>query len=254
MSRWITPFKQLTPSQTRISNFIVVFILLSFWFLSGSKYIPSPIEVIKTFPDLVFKNDIVDNFLHSIGTCLSALFYSTIISLVACYLSVIPVLRSFLSFLRKFRFLPSAGLSFLFMKLTSSTENAAMAIMVFGVTTWLLDSMLEVALSISDEETIYSRSLRLSRWQMVREILIYGKAGVLFTCVISNFAMAWMLLAAVENITKSSGGLGVVLAESNKTFRMEKVYAIQMLILSTGIGIDYLLTTIRNWIFPWYKN
>lgn len=252
--RWVTPFKKLTPQQEKLSTGILIVIIMTIWTSSGNAYIPSPLEIIKSVPRLVGAKDIINNFFHSIGTCFSAIFYSTLISLVFCYISVIPIFKPLCSFLRKFRFLPSAGLSFLFMKMTNSIDDQAMAIMVFGVTTWLLDSMLQISLSISDEETMYSKSLRLSSWEMMREILVYGKAAQLFTCIIANFAMAWMLLAAVENITKASGGLGVILSDSNKGFRMEEVYAIQLLILLTGIVIDYGLNTVKNWLFPYSVN
>ncbi len=60
-----------------------------------------------------------------------------------------------------------------------------------------------------------------------------------------------MLLAAVENIAKANGGIGVVLAESNKYFKMEKVYAVQILILITGIVIDWILRTLKIILFPY---
>lgn len=84
----------------------------------------------------------------------------------------------------------------------------------------------------------------------MRELLIYGKASNILECIISNFAMAWMLLAAVENIAKASGGIGVVLAESNKYYKFEEVYAIQLMILLTGIIIDYLLGYTKRFLFP----
>ena len=122
--------------------------------------------------------------------------------------------------------------------------------MIFGITTWLIDSMVSVALSITDKEIKYAKSLRLNTFQKFREILIYGKGADMFSAVISNFAMAWMLLAAVENIAKSSGGIGVVLAESNKYYKFEEVYAIQIMILLTGTFIDFGLNYIKGFIFP----
>lgn len=123
--------------------------------------------------------------------------------------------------------------------------------MVFGITTWMVDGMIGVALSVSSDEVMYARSLRMTRWAAMREILIYGKAAEMFRAVISNFAMAWMLLAAVENIAKANGGIGVVLAESNKYYKFEEIYCLQIIILIAGIVIDYALNKIRTWIFPY---
>lgn len=111
--------------------------------------------------------------------------------------------------------------------------------------------MIGVAMSISDEQVMYARSLRLSRWQAMKEILIFGKAADIFQCIISNFAMAWMLLAAVENIAKANGGIGVVLAESNKYYKFEEVYCLQVIILITGITVDWILNKTKGFLFPY---
>lgn len=223
------------------------------WSSSGSTYIPSPLEIIKALPRLMADKDLAGNFIKSLGFCFTSMGYSICIALFISYLSVLPMFRSFCILLRKFRFLPSTGLSFLFMKITGNIEQQMLWMMVFGVTTWMIDYMVGIATSISDDEIMYARSLRLSRWECMRELLIKGKAAQMFLAVISVFAVSWMLLASIENIAKASGGIGVVLAESNKYYKFEEVYAIQLLILLTGISIDWVLNLIRGWLFPYTK-
>jgi NitT/TauT family transport system permease protein len=247
----ITPFKTLTSNERLISTGILLILLLLLWTSSGSRYIPDPLDVIRAFPRLVGSKDLIFNFQKSLFFCLKAIGYSSLIAIFFCYLSVLPLFQTLCVFLRKFRFLPSTGLSFLFMKMTHDIQSQMLWMMVFGVTTWLIDSMVGVALAISPEEIMYAKSLRLNRWQMMREILMFGKAADLFQCIIANFAMAWLLLASVENIAKSSGGIGVVLAESNKYFKFDEVYAIQFIILLTGIGVDFGLNKLRAFFFPY---
>lgn len=247
-----SPFKKLSSAEKWIGTLIILVLILSIWSMSGSKYIPTPMEIVKAFPRLLDGKDLVGNFLKSLGFCFKAIGYSIIIALTLCYMSVLPIFRTFCEFLRKFRFLPSAGLSFLFLKIGGGyVDNQMLYLMIWGVTTWLADSMIGIALSITDDEIMYARSLRLSRWQAMREVLIKGKAADIFNAIISNFAMAWLLLATIENIAKASGGIGVVLAESNKYYKFEEVYAIQVLILLTGIAIDYLLRTLRGLVLPY---
>ena len=84
------------------------------------------------------------------------------------------------------------------------------------------------------------------------ELLIYNKLLPFFKAIIQNFAISWMLLASVENISKINGGIGVVLAESSKYFRLEELYAIQFVILFIGISFDYILNLIVKFLFPYY--
>lgn len=248
----IKPFKKLSQGESILSTATIILLLMLLWTSSGSEYIPSPIQVIKAFPRLVEKHDIIRNFGKSLGFCFKAMGWSILISYSLALLSVLPLFSTFCQFLRKFRFLPSMGLSILFLKMGNGyVNNQMLYMMVFGITTWMIDGMIGIALSISNDEVMYARSLRMSRWAAMREILIYGKAAEMFRVVISNFAMAWMLLAAIENIAKANGGIGVVLAESYKYYKYEEVYCLQIIILCTGIIVDALLNLIRGWIFPY---
>ena len=114
LTKIFTPFKKLSSKEELLSTIGVIILIFSIWTISGSEYIPRPIEIIKSFPRLMEK-DIIRNFMHSLGFCFTAIFYAFLIAIVACYLSVLPIFRTLANFLRKFRFLPSTGLSFLFM-------------------------------------------------------------------------------------------------------------------------------------------
>lgn len=253
MKELLIPFKTVTRRQRQIGTFIIFSMFLILWETSGNVYVPSLVNIGKAFVKL-FSEGLLDDFLKSMIFCFKTILYSTITAYIIAVMSVFPVFSTFCSMLRKFRFLPSTGLSLLFIKMTDGVEGQMTAMMVFGITTYLVDSMVSVALSINHDEVNYAKSLRLSRWQMLREILIYGRSSEMFKAVISNFAMAWMLLSSVENIAKSSGGVGVFLADAAKNFKYDKIYAIQILILFTGMSIDFVLDTTRRWLLPFSKN
>lgn len=253
MMTLITPFKEVGHKQKLISTIIIVVGILVLWSMSGSAYIPTPLEILGSFPRLLEK-DIIGGFVHSLVFCFTSMLYATAIGLVFAYLSILPLFSQFCKLIRKFRFLPSTGLSFLFMKMTGNIEQQMEWMMIWGITTWLVDSMIGVALSVSDDEVVYAKSLRLSPLNTIMELLVFGKAAEMFQAFISNFAIAWMLLAAIENIAKASGGIGVILQDSNKYFRFDEVYAIQILILITGILIDTFLYFLKGVLFPYAEN
>jgi NitT/TauT family transport system permease protein len=245
-----TPYEKLTPLQGRVATFVLVVVLLLLWSVSGHEYIPTPMEIVNSFPRLFEGKDLHYHFQKSLMFCFKAILYAVGISLVFCYLSVIPFFSKFCEFSRKFR-LPSTGFSFLFMKIGGEVNNQMTLMMVFGICVWLIDSTIKVALDTTEDDINYAKSLRLNGWQRMRELLILGKAADIFSCIISNFAIAWMLLAAIENIAKASGGIGVVLAESNKYYKFGEVYAIQILILVTGILVDWGMRGIRSFMWPY---
>ena len=156
------------------------------------------------------EKDVAGAFVNSLALCFSSMFYSFLISLVLCYLTILPIFRSFGEFLRKFRFLPSAGFSFLFMKITDNTDQQMLWMMIWGITTWLMYSMIGIALSINDDDISYARSLRLSKWQMIKELLIKGKAVDIFQAFISNFA----ILRSIEYDPNRSAFIGLIQYEN----------------------------------------
>lgn len=248
----VLPFKKLTDFERNLSIITLIAFLALFWFTSKAEYIPTPLEIARSFPRL-FEKDIVGSFIKSLGFCFKCMFNAAIISIVVTYLSVLPIFRVVAEFTRKFRFLPSTGLSFLFMKVTHNISEQQSWMMTWGITTWLVYGMIGVALSITDKDIMYAKSIKLNRWQMMRELLIKGKAADLFMVIVGNFAISWMLLSYIENISKVNGGIGVILAESNKYFKFDEVYAIQILILITGILVDWSLRLLKDFLFPYSK-
>ena len=55
----------------------------------------------------------------------------------------------------------------------------------------------------------------------------------------------------VEALYRSEGGLGVALDIQRKYFHMDKVFAIQLIVLCVGLFQDYAVGLIRQIICPW---
>lgn len=224
---------------------------LLIWIILPNNIFPPILDILAAIPTMFKENDLVNNFIISLLFCIKSMFYSSVIAFIFMLIARIPLFQAFAVFCKKFRFLPSVGLSFLFMKLTSSIQSQMSWMMIFGITTYMIDGAVNIALSVTKDDVNYAKSLRLSRWQIFRELIIYSKLPLFFIMAISNFAMAWMLLASVENIAKASGGIGVILAESGKYFKLENVYAVQILILCTGVAVDYILNLLVNLLYPY---
>lgn len=73
----------------------------------------------------------------------------------------------------------------------------------------------------------------------------------MFELARQNFAIAWMMLAMVENICRADGGIGIVLYDQNKHFHLDAVYAIQIMVLVLGMFFDWLFVKVRYILFPY---
>lgn len=248
----LTPNASLSASQNTIlvvAQMLFVFLL---WNIFNSTLFPRPTEIAKALADLILHKGVFRDFFKSIGLCCKAMFYAALVSLVLCYLSVMPLFTPMATLGTKLRFLPTVGLTFLFLKLSGGiVDTQKVYLLVFGISVFFMTSILSVIGTTTEEELNYARTLRFNEWRVVWEVIILGKFDKVLEAIRQNFAMAWMMIAMVENLCKSDGGIGVIISDQNKYFKFDYVWAIQLLILLTGIGMDYALRKVREFLLPY---
>jgi NitT/TauT family transport system permease protein len=91
----------------------------------------------------------------------------------------------------------------------------------------------------------------MTEWQAMYEVDIRGRVAEIFEALRQNQAMGWMMLTAVEGIAKSEGGVGTLLLQSQRTWNLDEVYAIQLTLWITGMLIDFLFVWTRKQLFKW---
>jgi NitT/TauT family transport system permease protein len=126
-------------------------------------------------------------------------------------------------------------------------------LLVFCMVVFFVTSMVSVIASIPQNEYHHARTLGMSEWKILWEVIILGKLDQAFEILRQNFAIAWMMLTMVEGISRSEGGIGALLLNQNKHFQLDAVFAIQITIFGIGIGLDYLFALLKTWFFP-YSN
>jgi NitT/TauT family transport system permease protein len=111
--------------------------------------------------------------------------------------------------------------------------------------------MAAVIVTIPKGDFDHARTLRMSEWRVVWEVVILGTADKAFEVLRQNAAIGWMMLTMVEGVVRSEGGIGAALINENKYFRLEGVFAIQLVILAVGLFQDYLLGALRRLCCPY---
>ncbi len=236
---------------TVIFGFWAVMIFF-FWTVGPSRLVPRPLDVFSSFGPL-FRDGLMVEVMSSIKTNMEAIFIGTVISLLLSYLTVLPIMRPVAWGFSKGRFLGLIGLTFLFTLLTGGGHNLKVALMVFGYSVFFVTSMSQVVAEIPKDEYEHARTLRMSEWRVVWEVVVLGKLDQAFEVLRQNAAIGWMMLTMVEGIVRSEGGIGAMLLAENKHFRLEAVFAIQLVILTVGLAQDYLIGIIRSIVCPYAK-
>jgi NitT/TauT family transport system permease protein len=111
--------------------------------------------------------------------------------------------------------------------------------------------MSSVVANIPKEEFDHARSLRMSNWRAVYEVIILGKADEAIEVLRQNAAIGWMMLTMVEGLVRSEGGIGTLMLNEGKHFHLDAVFAIQLTILFVGWVQDKFLGFIKNLLCPY---
>lgn len=226
---------------------------LALWHVSSDGLIPRPGKVAAAFLHLLSTSLLMDNILVSLLLTLKAMLYSIVITLLFSYLSVLPFFRSIALFLVKCRYLTLTGLIFIFTLLTQDGSQLKLSLLVFGIVPFFVTSFLSVIVHINKQEYELCKTLGYNNWQTLYEVIIVGKADQVFEILRQNFAIAWLMITLVEGLSMSEGGVGTLLIKYNKYNDLTNVLALQLVIFMIGIGFDYLLGSLKRWLFPYTK-
>ena len=233
------PNRAISANTLRIIVAFQVAILVLIWINSPFPVLPQPGEVARAFSKLWFEQGLGRELWTSFTLNLEALGLTLLISLALSYLTVMPFFRPVAAAISKGRFLGLIGLTFVFTLMVGGGRplEARPAGLRHDRLLRHLDGGGGAA--IPKEKFDHARTLRMSEWRVVWEVVILGTADKAFEVLRQNAAIGWMMLTMVEGISRSEGGVGAMLLNQNKHFHLAEVFAIQITILLVGMLQDY---------------
>ncbi len=252
--RWMDiflPNRAVSRGTMRLIVLVEAAIALLIWIRSPFKVLPLPGEVLTALRSLWFTQGLGPELWTSFLLNVRALAWSSVLSLGLAYLTVIPVFRPLAAAVSKGRFLSLTGFTFVFMLIFPGGDALKTSLLVFAVTVFYVTSMAAVIAAIPKSNFDYARTLRMSEWQVVWEVVILGTAEKAFEVLRQNAAIGWMMLTMVEGISRSEGGVGAMLLNQSKHFLLAEVFAIQIVILIVGLLQDYAIGAARRLVCPY---
>jgi len=224
--------------------------LFFIWIFTPTVFLPKPKEVFQALSEM-WMQGLGGELITSFYLNLQAIAISSVLSLLLAYLTVVPFFRPIVTLLSKLRFLSMVGLTFFFTLMATTGHELKLYLLVFSVSVFFVTGMAEVVAAIPKEQFDLARTLRMSEWRVVYEVVILGQADKAFEILRQNAAMGWMMLTMVEGISRSEGGVGAMLLNQNKHFHLSAVFAIQISILVLGLGQDYVIGLLRRVFCPY---
>jgi ABC-type nitrate/sulfonate/bicarbonate transport system permease component len=251
----ITPFEKISKSKKTIILVGWIIFLILIWIIgtSGQKHLfPSPNQVFIGFSKL-YSEGLVVHIFSSLSLCFISISLAVLMSIIFAYSFPIPLLKPISEFITKLRFLPFTGLSYYATVLIQDGRNMQIAILVIFLTTFLTTSLISIIKDIPQEELDHAKTLKCSRWEVLWQVVILGRIDYVIDVIRQNLAITWMMIVTVESILIASGGLGVLIKNSDKFTNHGRVIALQLIILFIGLSLDWFINFIRKAIFRYSK-
>jgi NitT/TauT family transport system permease protein len=245
------PNRVLSPAAMQIMIILQIVIAVGLWSLSRYEVLPRPAEVLASLPNLWMQQGLARDLWASFLLTVTALFWTTVISLGLSYLTVLPFFRPIAAAISKGRFLSLAGFSVIFTVSIGGGYPLKLTLLVLGMTVFFVTSMASVVAGIPRADFDYARTLRMSEWRVVWEVVILGTIAEAFEVLRQNMAIGWTLLTLVEGIVRSGGGVGTALLAQQKYFHLPELFAIQLLVLLLGLFLDYVIGLLRSVACPY---
>jgi NitT/TauT family transport system permease protein len=245
------PNRALSGGTARVLICFQVLLGLLIWISSPWPVLPTPMDALAALRNLWLHEGLAQELIVSFKLNLEALGLSTLISLGLAYLTVIPFFRPMVVALSKARFLSLAGFTFVFTLMVGGGHPLKVALLVFGMTAFYLTSMAAVVTAIPKSDFDHARTLRMGEWRVTWEVVVLGTLDKAWEVLRQNAAIGWMMLTMVEGISRSEGGVGAMILNQSKHFRLAEVFAIQIVILVVGLGQDYAIGVLRRFCCPY---
>ncbi|TCI93077.1 ABC transporter permease [Tenacibaculum sp. M341] len=213
--------------------------------------LPSPIKVIKAFPELNEKDDVIGNTFFSIKLNVLGYLLAVVIAIPFGFLlGLIPLFRGLFSkIIDSYRFIPLTAVTGIFIMWLGLGSQMKVAFLAFGIVVYLIPVVVQ---RIDEVQKVYINTvftLGATPWQTIRTVYIPYVLSKLIDDIRVLTAISWTYITIAEMLNKG-GGIGELIWTAKRQSRIDKAFAILIIIVLIGVLQDRLFVMIDKLLFP----
>lgn len=227
--------------------------LKSYGLLKNKVYplLPSPVQVVQAFPDLHYNDDLVGNTLYSIKLNFLGYLLAILISIpIGFLLGLLPLFRGLFSqIINSYRFIPLTAVTGIFIMWLGLGSPMKVSFLAFGIIVYLIPVIIQ---RIDEVQKVYLNTvftLGANSWQTIKTVYV----PYVFSKIIDDIrvltAISWTYITIVEMLNKG-GGIGELIWTAKRQSRIDKAFAILIIIVLIGIIQDWLFSVLDKQLFP----
>ncbi|MDD5589164.1 MAG: ABC transporter permease subunit [Candidatus Nanoarchaeia archaeon] len=230
---------------------LLVWIILSISGTISNTLLPTPWAVLSSFGELHYQDALVRNALYSIKLNLLGYLEAVIISLpLGFVIGLFPVFReAFRKYLDAIRFIPLTAVTGLFICWFGIDDNMKIQFLAFGIAVYLLPVVVQRIIEVDDIYVQTVRTLSIRNWPVIKRVFIPAVLSKVSDDIRVLVAISWTYIIVAELVNKS-GGIGALAYLAARQSRIDKVFAILVVIIVIGFVQDKLFLVLDKALFP----
>lgn len=216
--------------------------------------IPSPSSVLFSFVELFAKDNLIGNIIYSIKLNVGGYIKAIAVAVPFGFLvALFPFTKAMFSkYIDALRYVPLTGLTGVFIAWFGIGQTMKIDFLAFGIIVYLLPIVVQRVYETEKIhlDTIYT--LGANSWQKFTKVYWPSTISKLFSDIRIITAISYTYIIVAEMVN-NEGGLGALIYSSAKQSRLDKIFAIIVIIIFIGLLQDLLLKFLEKKIFK-FKN
>jgi NitT/TauT family transport system permease protein len=225
---------------------MILWIVITELHMVKPQILPSPLKVLLAFPELHLKNALVRNLSYSVYLNVMGYLEAVIISLVIGFImGMFPLFKGLFSgYVNSARFVPMTAVTGLFMAWFGIETNMKIQFLAVGIMVYLIPVVIA---RIEEIDEVYEHTalmLGATPLQRVQHVYIPSVISRIIVDIQNLLAISWTYIIVAEMVNSSAGGIGSLAFLSARQSRVDKVFAVLLIIVLVGFIQDRLFSFI----------
>lgn len=234
-----------------------IFVILLAWYVTSANnwvepsLLPHPGDVLGSFKELHFNDFLVSNAIYSIKLNYWGYFKAILYALpIGFVIGLFPFFRALMSqYVDAARFIPLTAVTGLFIAWFGIEDDMKINFLSFGIFVYLLPIVVQ---RIDEVHKVYvqtATTLGASKWQVILKVFVPAVISKLSDDIRVIVAISWTYIIVAEMLNKTEG-VGAMVFTAARQSRIDKVFALLVVIILIGVLQDLLFKFLDRTIFP----
>lgn len=234
-------------------------LLLFFWVLitmgenpvANTAILPKPGDVFSSYGEMLKENNLIQNIFRSLGLNIAGYIEAILIALpIGFVIGLFPIFRGlFRRQVDAIRYIPLTAVTGIFIAAFGLGISMKVHFLAFGILIYLLPVVVQ---RIDEVKEVYVKTvytLGATDWQTIRSVYLPSVMSRISDDIRVLTAISWTYIIVAESLGNFGGIGGLIWRAGIRQGRMDKVYALLVVIMIFGILQDKIFTHLDRRFF-----